>query len=133
MKYGLHESKIMEKSINALLHNNFIEEIAEGKWLSQATLAPKPHQEAVTNVNGFIWQFCVNYIPLNQITKIITYPIPRCNNDVSIGFGKAMHYILLDAFSGYHQIKMDAQSAIKTAFARPHRRKYMYKIMPFNL
>eukprot|EP00957_Ditylum_brightwellii_P036561 2770315-Ditylum_brightwellii.AAC.1 len=117
----------MEKSINALVHDNFIEEIAEGKWLSQANLAPKSHQEAVTNINNFIWQFCVNYIPLNQITKIIAYTIPRCNDAISIGFGKAMYYILLDAFSGYHQIKMDAQSAIKTAFAGPHGRKYMYK------
>eukprot|EP00957_Ditylum_brightwellii_P017615 1326985-Ditylum_brightwellii.AAC.1 len=102
MKCGLHESKIMEKSSNALLHDNFIEEIVEGEWLSQATLAPKPHQEAVTNINDFIWQFCVNYIPLNQITKIIAYPIPRCDNALSIGFGKAMYYILFDTFLGYH-------------------------------
>eukprot|EP00957_Ditylum_brightwellii_P177813 13544556-Ditylum_brightwellii.AAC.1 len=44
-----------------------------------------------------------------------------------------MYYILLDAFSSYHQIRMDAQSTIKTAFTGPYRRKYMYKVMPFDL
>eukprot|EP00957_Ditylum_brightwellii_P212190 15367054-Ditylum_brightwellii.AAC.2 len=92
----------MEAPITALLHGEFIDEIADGEWLSRATLAPKPHQEAVTSIDDFVWCFCVNYIPLNQITKLIAYPIPHCDEAVGIAFGAAKQFILLDAFSGYH-------------------------------
>jgi hypothetical protein len=38
----------------------------------------------------------------------------------------------MDAFSGYHQIKMEENSSKKTAFAGPRGRKYWYKVMPFG-
>jgi hypothetical protein len=39
----------------------------------------------------------------------------------------------MDAFSGYHQILMEANSSKKTAFAGPYGRTYRYKVMPFGL
>jgi hypothetical protein len=68
-----------------------------------------------------------------MITRPAEYPIPRCDDAVMFGFGQATHYILLDAFSGYHQIKLSEASAIKTAFYAPHGRKYMWVVMPFEL
>ena len=82
IRYGIHESPIMEKAISALLSHNQIAPCTLGQWLSKATLAPKPHQEQITKIEEFIWRFCVNYIPLNQRTKIIAYPIPRCDDVV---------------------------------------------------
>jgi hypothetical protein len=68
-----------------------------------------------------------------MITKPAEYPIPRCNDAVTYGFGDAKYYILLDAYSGYHQVPLSRASAPKTAFFGPHTRKYIWVVMPFGL
>ena len=83
-RYGMHEAPIMQKGIDALLGNDQIGHTEKGEWLSRATLAPKPHQETITDIDEFIWRFCINYILLNQRTKIIAYPIPRCDDTVKL-------------------------------------------------
>jgi hypothetical protein len=60
--YGLHEIPIMQKTINKLLEMIFIRRDVTSPWASRITLAPKPHQEAVMNINEYIWRFCINYI-----------------------------------------------------------------------
>ena len=62
------------------------------------TLASKPHQEDVTDINKYVWQSCVNYIRLNMITRPAEYPIPRCDDAVMYGFRAAKFFILLDAY-----------------------------------
>jgi hypothetical protein len=66
--YGPRETPIMRRCIAALAKVGHICLIHDGKWLFNALLAPKPHQEHVSNIADFVWQFCVNYIPLNQVT-----------------------------------------------------------------
>ncbi len=70
---------IMRKCIGALAKLRQIVQIHDGQWLLKALLAAKPHQEHVSNIDNFIWRFCVNYIPLNQVTRLIAFPILRCN------------------------------------------------------
>jgi hypothetical protein len=58
-------------------------------------LAPKPHQENVEDIADFVWRFCVNYRPLNQVTKPYSYPIARCDAAID-NFGDAsglLHFI----------------------------------------
>ena len=88
-------------------------------WAFGITLAPKPHQEHVTDIDNYIWRFCVNYIRLNMITRPAEYPIPRCDDAVMYGFGEAIFFILLDAHSGYHQIRLSLLSMAKTALFAP--------------
>jgi hypothetical protein len=66
----------MRKSIAKLEKVGRIKQIHDDQWLFKATLAPKPHQETITDIGDFVWRFCVNYIWLNQVTKLIVYPIP---------------------------------------------------------
>jgi hypothetical protein len=66
----------MRKSIAALEKVGHIKKIHDGQRLFKATLAPKPHQETIMDIGDFVWRFCVNYIRLNQVTKLIIYPIP---------------------------------------------------------
>ena len=73
--YGARETIIMRCCILALAKVSHIHQIRDGSWLFKALLAPKPHQEHVQNIDGFVWRFCVNYIPINGITCIIAYPI----------------------------------------------------------
>jgi hypothetical protein len=75
IQYGPRELPIMRKAIAALKKVGHIRQIHDGRWLFKAVLAPKPHQEHAENIGDFVWQFCVNYVPLNSVTRIIAYPI----------------------------------------------------------
>jgi hypothetical protein len=130
--YGPCEIPIMEKCIAALEKLGHIRQIHDGKWLFKALLAPKPHQEGVTNTCDFVWRFCVNYIPLNQVTCIIPYQIPRCNSAIFLAFGTASWFWMWDAPQGYHQIRVAKESQEKLAFARPNATKWTYNVMPFG-
>jgi hypothetical protein len=74
--YGERETVIIQQCISALAKVGHIRQITDGRWLFKALLAAKPHQEHVCNIEDFVWCFCVNYIPLNDRTRIIAYPIP---------------------------------------------------------
>jgi hypothetical protein len=123
----------MQKTIDTLLQLGHIAPDRTSPWGFRITLAPKPHQEDVTDIEAYVWRFCINYILLNKITRPAEYPIPRCDDAVMYGFGDATCFVLMDAFSGYHQVKLSPASAIKTAFYAPHGRKYIYLVMPFGI
>lgn len=131
--YGMHETPIMQQSINKLLEMGHIVSDTTSPWASRITLAAKLHQHHVTDIHDYEWRFCINYILLNSITRPSEYPIPRCDDAVTYGFGEAIFFILLDAFSGYHHVSLSPSSIAKTAFYAPHGRKYAYTVMPYGL
>ena len=51
----------MHKCIAALTKLGHIRQMHDGEWMFKALLAPKPHQEHVSNIADFVWRFCVNY------------------------------------------------------------------------
>jgi hypothetical protein len=75
IKYGMGEMPIMCKCIAALEKVGQIVQIHDGHRLFKALLATKPHQEHILEIEDFVWRFCVNYIPLNQVTRLIAFPI----------------------------------------------------------
>ena len=104
----------------------------DGCWLFKALLAPKPHQEHVWNIDNFVWCFCVNYIPLNSVTRTIAYPILRCDSAINEEFGMGVLYWLFDAPMGYHQLSVAPASQEKLAFQGPDAIKWTYRVMPFG-
>ena len=130
--YGPLESPKIQKAIDQLLDLHQIHQVFDGAWLSKGLLAPKPHQESVTDIDNFVWRFCVNYIPLNSVTRVVAYPVPRCDDAVQTCFGGSKFKWLMDAPSGYHQIRVAASSQPKLAFAGPDGSKYTYLVMPFG-
>ncbi len=132
INYGTQETPIMRKSIAALEKVGHIKQIHDGQWLFKATLAPKPHQETVRNIEDFVWRFCVNYIQLNQVTKLTAYPIPRCDMVVNMAFGSSMWHWMSDAPMGYHQLLVAPESQEKLAFQGPVAIKWTYVVMPFG-
>ena len=68
--FGPLELPIIKKAIEKLLELGHIRQIFDGAWLSKPLLAPKPHQENVTDISNFVWRFCVNYVGLNSVTKV---------------------------------------------------------------
>jgi hypothetical protein len=102
--YGPKEIPIMRDAIAALAKVGHIRQIHDDRWLFKALLAPKPHQEHVRDIDKFVWRFCVNYIPLNSVTRIIAYPIPHCDLAINEEFGLGIIFWLWDAPMGYHQL-----------------------------
>ena len=74
--YGFRESPIMQKALDLLIEMWFIVQDNMSPWGFNIKLALKPHQENVTDINEYIWRFCINYIFLNKITRPVEYPIP---------------------------------------------------------
>ncbi len=85
--YGPKEIPIMHKAMADLKKVGHIHQIHNGRWLINAVLAPKPHQEHVRHIKDFVWMFCVIYVLLNLVIRIIAYPIPHCDSFVSEEFG----------------------------------------------
>ena len=132
INYGPREAEIMNKHIAVLLDLGHIETSPGSGWLSKALLAPKPHQESIYDIKKFKWRFCVNYIGLNQVTEVIAYPIPRCDNAVGYQFGDGRVFWLVDCPQGYHQILVALASRDKLCFAGPDATVYRYRVMPFG-
>ncbi len=108
--------------------------LADHGWqmVVQALLAAKPHQEHVHNIKDFVWHFCVNYIPLNGVTCVIAYPIPRCNSAVFNKFGQGSWMWMFNAPMGYHQLAVAPDSQEKLAFQGVDAIKWTYTVMPFG-
>jgi hypothetical protein len=51
IRYGIHKTPVMRLAIDTLLANDQICVDVDSAWLSKAVLAPKPHQEHVTNIS----------------------------------------------------------------------------------
>jgi hypothetical protein len=68
------------------------------------------------DIDKFDWHFCVNYILLNFVTRIIPYPIPRCDSAINEEFDLAMLFWLWDAPMGYHQLAVALASQEKLVF-----------------
>jgi hypothetical protein len=130
--YGPHKTPNMHKCIAALEKLGHIPQIYNSQWLFKALLVPKPHQEHVSNINDFVWQFCINYIPLNQVTRHVVFHSPHCDSAVNLTFGTGQWIWLWDAPSGYHQIAVLPCSQEKLAFAGPDATKWTYNVMPFG-
>jgi hypothetical protein len=110
VRVGPKELPIMLKAIAGLEQVGHIRQIHDRCWLFKCVLAPKTHQEHVRDINEFVWRFCVNYQPLNLVTRIIAYPIPCCNSTVFVKFGNGKFLWLFDAPSGYHQLAVNSAS-----------------------
>ena len=65
-------------------------------------------------VNGK-WRMCVDFTDLNKTCPKDIFPLPRINQLVDSTSGYKL-LTLIDAFSGYNQIKMVEEDHEKTAF-----------------
>jgi hypothetical protein len=73
----------------------------------------------------------VDFTSLNKACPNDPYPLPRIDQIIDSTAGWD-HLCFLDAFSGYHQIKMAREDKEKTAFITPCG-VYCYDCMPFGL
>ena len=134
-RYGVHESRIMQTQLDDLLALGWISRYPDlTSWLSMIVLAPKPHQEPVSDISDFIWRLCVSYRGLNSVTLVYNFPIPRCDDAIdnfAPGAGR-LFWISVDAKSGFHQISVRHSDRHKLCFVGPHSVQCTFNVMPFG-
>ncbi|XP_057808901.1 uncharacterized protein LOC131023379 [Salvia miltiorrhiza] len=78
-----------------------------------------------------IWRMCVDFRDLNAACPKDHYPLPRIDQLVDATSGCAL-LSMMDAYQGYHQVKMNRGDVAKTAFAVCCG-VYGWRSMPFGL
>jgi hypothetical protein len=108
--------------LRKLLEAGFIKEVFHPTWLANPVL--------VKNKNGK-WRMCVDYTSLNKACPKVPFPLPRIDQIVDSTAGCEL-LCFLDAYFGYHQIKMKESDQLATSFIMPFG-MYCYVTMPFGL
>nr|AAT85251.1 putative polyprotein [Oryza sativa Japonica Group] len=112
----------IREEVARLLEAGFIREVIHPEWLANPVVVPK--------ANGKL-RMCIDYTDLNKACPKDPYPLPRIDQIVDSTAGCDL-LCFLDAYSGYHQIRMAREDEEKTAFITPIG-TYCYTTMPFGL
>src|SRR4051812_31515160 len=78
-----------------------------------------------------VWRMCIDYTNLNKACTKDPFPLPRIYQVIDSTVGCEL-LSFLDAYSGFHQIPLNLDDQIKTAFITLHG-AYFYRTMPFGL
>ena len=114
--------KAIGKEIARLLAAGFIVEVMHPELLAIPVLVLKK--------NG-TWRICIDYIGLNKACPKDPFTLPCIDQLIDSTAGcEALCFV--DAFSGYHQIKMAPEDQEKTSFITPYN-AFCYISMPFRL
>jgi hypothetical protein len=108
--------------LRKLLEAGFIKEIFDPTWLANPVLVKKK--------NGKL-RMCVDYTGLNKACPKVPFPLPRIDQIIDSTVGCEL-LRFLDAYSGYHQIKMKESDQLATSFVTPFS-MFCFVTMPFGL
>jgi hypothetical protein len=89
--------RAIAKEMSKLLKAGFIKDVIHAKWVANPVLVPKK--------NTKVLHVCVDYTGLNKACPKDTFPLPRIDQVIDSTAGSEL-LCFLDAYSGYHQIKM---------------------------
>ncbi|CAI5686581.1 unnamed protein product [Oreochromis niloticus] len=92
-------------------------------WASPVVMVPKKVKDE--------WWFCVDFRPLNKVTKKDPYPLPRIDETLDTVAGSSW-FSSLDLRSGYWQVPLAPDARPKTAFITSGG-LWQFKVLPFGL
>jgi hypothetical protein len=121
-KQAQEKQDFIVQEIEKLKKAKLIREVAHPTWIANLVVVPK------ANGSGCLY---VDFTSLNKACPKDPYPLPRIDQIIDSTAGCDL-LCFLDAFSGYHQIKMAREDEEKTAFIMPCG-VYCYVCMPFGL
>jgi hypothetical protein len=121
-RFDEEKRRAIGEEIHKLMAAGFIKEVFHPEWLANPMLVKK---------KGGKWRMCVDYTGLNKTCPKVPYPLPRIDQIVDSTAG-CETLSFLDAYSGYHQIKMKESDQLATSFITPFG-MYCYTTMPFGL
>jgi hypothetical protein len=110
------------EEVQKLLHVGFIEEVHHPVWLANPVIVPK--------ANGKL-RMCIDYTSLNKACPKDPYPLP-CIDQIVDSTSGCDFLSFLDAYSGFHQIRMSREDRKHTAFVMVYG-LYCYVEMPYGL
>jgi hypothetical protein len=117
----IYKKKVREE-INRMLEAGIIEPVEESKWISPMVFQEKKKRGI---------KICVDMRNLNDACLHNHFSTPFTDEALE-NVGGQEAYSFTDAFSGYHQIKIEPKDRQKTTFATEWG-SYQYTIMPFGL
>ena len=117
----VHLREQVDKEIDRMLDTGEIEP-SSSPWSSPLVIVKKK--------DGSI-RVCVDYRKLNDCTKKDAYPLPKIEECLDSLSG-AKWFCTLDLQSGYHQVGMDEEDKLKTAFST-RRGLFQFTVLPFGL
>ena len=120
--FDLERQKAINEEVSKLLHTQAIREVDYPDWLANVVLVKK--------ANGK-WQLYIDFTYVNRACPKDSFPLPRIDLIVDATSGHELLSIM-DAFSGYNQIRMDPSDQEKTSFVMGQG-TYCYHVMPFRL
>jgi hypothetical protein len=121
-RFDEEKRRAIGEEIHKLMAAGFIKEVFHPEWLANPVLVKK---------KGGKWRMCVDYTGLNKACPKVPYPMPRIDQIVDSTAG-CETLSFLDAYSGYHQIRMKESDQLATSFITPFG-MYCYITMPFGL
>ena len=121
-RFNEERRKAIGEEVAGLLVAGFIIEVFHPEWLANPVLVLKK--------NG-TWRMCVDYTDLNRACPADPFALPRIDQIIDATTG-CERLSFLDAYSGYHQIKMAVKDQEKTAFITPFG-AFCYVSMPFGI
>ena len=93
-----------------LIEAGFIREIKHPDWLANLVMVPKKDKSR---------RLCVDFKYLNKACPKDPFPLPRIDQIIDATTGHDS-LCFLDAYSGYHQIKMKESDQAATTFITPY-------------
>ena len=120
--------KVIGDELARLLASGFIMEVLHPDWLSNPVLVEKKKDDP--NV-AIVWRMCIDYTNLNKACPKDPFPLPRIDQVIDSTAGCEL-LSFVDAYSGFHQIPLNPDDQMKTAFITPYG-AYCYRVMTFGL
>ena len=121
-RFDKEKCKIIGDEVHKLFVARFIEEVHLPDCLANPVLVKKN--------NGKIRMY-VDYTSLNKACPKVPFPLP-CIDQIVDSTAGCETLSFLDAYSGYHQIKMKESDQLASSFITPFG-MYCYVTMPFGL
>jgi hypothetical protein len=121
-RFDEEKRRAIGEEIHKLMAAGFIKEVFHPECLANPVLVRK---------KGGKWWMCVDYTGLNKACPKVPYPLPRIGQIVDSTAG-CETWSFLDAYLGYHQIRMKESDQLATSFITPFG-MYCYVTMPFGL
>jgi hypothetical protein len=121
-RFDEKKRKVIGEEVHKLLEAGFIKEVHHPEWLANPILVKKKNGK---------WRMCVDYTSLNKACPKVPFPLP-CIDQIVNSTARCETLSFIDAYSGYHQIKMKESDQLTTSFITPIG-MHCYVTMPFGL
>ena len=121
-RFSEPKRQAMGEELAKLIEVGFIRETNHPDLLANLVMVPKKEK---------YWRLCVDFKDINKACPKDPFPLPRIDQIIDATAGHDS-LCFLNAYSGYHQIKMKESDQAATAFIAPYG-PFCFNTMPFGL